>query len=130
VTRVFVLSHRCGRVRSRAAGLQAFLLHQPNHPPAPDVLVACGQLGVNAGAAVGASASLVHLTDDHRQAAVLTGTFRFWPAAPGVVASARNTQRPAPARDSLDRLLRSDERELHALSFAKKAAAFFRMSRS
>src|SRR4029079_9798684 len=47
-----------------------------------------------------------------------------------VVALPRNPEHTAEHRDRELRLLRVDERELHSLSFAKKAAAFFRISRS
>src|SRR5262249_44067401 len=52
------------------------------------------------------------------------------PPHEGVVALPCHTQHAAQRSDGKAGLLRSDERELYSFSFAKKAAAFFRMSRS
>src|SRR5216684_2566335 len=49
---------------------------------------------------------------------------------PGVEARARHLERPAQQPDRDGGLLHGDEREPHAFSLAKKAVAFFRMSRS
>jgi hypothetical protein len=45
-------------------------------------------------------------------------------------AAARDAEHITEHGDGVERLLHEDERELHVLSFAKKAAAFFRISRS
>src|SRR4051812_31955419 len=50
--------------------------------------------------------------------------------APGVEAALRHAQHPAQRRHAVLGLLRPDERESHAFSLAKKAAAFFKISRS
>ena len=50
--------------------------------------------------------------------------------APGVETRGRDQERPAQHSHGVSRLLRLDEPELHWLSFAKKAAAFFSISRS
>src|SRR5262249_52903603 len=47
-----------------------------------------------------------------------------------VVALTGYTEQPTKDRHRVLRLLRVDEREPHSFSFAKKAAAFFRISRS
>src|SRR5207244_7115422 len=49
---------------------------------------------------------------------------------PGVEARARHLERAAEHPHREDGLLRGDEPESHGFSFAKKAVAFFRMSRS
>ena len=49
---------------------------------------------------------------------------------PGVEARSRDLQHPAHQRHRETGLLRRDERESHSLSLAKKAVAFFRISRS
>ncbi len=57
-------------------------------------------------------------------------SLRFGAPSPGVEAARRHLQTPAQDGDRMRGLLRRDERESHRLCFAKKAAAFFRMSRS
>src|SRR5439155_8066488 len=64
------------------------------------------------------------------EAMVVSASRALRTPAPGIEAWSRHVERLARDRDRTARLLRLDERELHALSFAKKAAAFFRMSRS
>lgn len=49
---------------------------------------------------------------------------------PGIEAAPRDTERPAHPFDRSDSSVLRDKGELHLLSFAKWAAAFFRMSRS
>ena len=51
-------------------------------------------------------------------------------AAPGVKPAGTHAQRPTQHPNRIDGLLRRDERERHSLCRAKKAVAFFRMSRS
>src|SRR5208283_273361 len=65
-----------------------------------------------------------------RQALVLTGTCRRRSPMPGVVSRARDFKHPAQQRHRVAGLLRRDEREPHWFSLAKKAVAFFRISRS
>src|SRR5438105_7888808 len=52
------------------------------------------------------------------------------PLAPGVVSRARNFEYPAHQRHRVAGLLPCDKSESHSLSLAKKAVAFFRISRS
>src|SRR5947199_1407136 len=52
------------------------------------------------------------------------------PLAPGVVSRARDFEYPAHQRHRIAGLLRCDKSESHSLSLAKKAVAFFRISRS
>ena len=52
------------------------------------------------------------------------------PMQPGVVSAWRHLQHAAQAPHGVVGLLLVNERESHAFSFAKKAAAFFRISRS
>ena len=67
---------------------------------------------------------------EHLQPAVVAGVRRFRAALPGVEAAARDAQTPTQDRDRVRGLLRRDEAKPYRLCFAKKAAAFFRMSRS
>ena len=52
------------------------------------------------------------------------------PLGEGIVPLPSDSEESTERRDWEGRLLRVDERELHSLSFAKKAAAFFKISRS
>src|SRR3979411_19255 len=62
---------------------------------------------------------------------VVTLAAAGWPAPPGEIAALTNTKHAAQAMDGEFRFRPVDEREPHRLpSRAKKAVAFFRMSRS
>src|SRR3954471_19844473 len=86
------------------------------------------------GAAVLAATEDVSLGNPEREQAVRLRARARRPLAPCVEARTRDLQRPAQlAHLSCRRcrgVLRFDERELHAFSLAKNAAAFFRMSLS
>src|SRR5204863_3411633 len=64
------------------------------------------------------------------QATILAGARRFWPQAPRIEPARRDLKTPAQDRDGVVGLLHRDEPKSYRLCFAKKAAAFFRMSRS
>src|SRR5262249_45306269 len=64
------------------------------------------------------------------QLAIATRPRRFRPTAPGVIPVRRDIERATEHTNSEGGLLRDDPRELHCWCFAKKAAAFFRISRS
>src|SRR4029453_17688962 len=86
----------------------------------------------NARAAIRLATRVERRLDEHFELLVLLAPRRRWTLAPRVEARGRQ---PKGAAQLGDRplsacLLRGDERELHVVSFAKKAAAFFRMSRS
>src|SRR5262245_28891548 len=76
----------------------------------------------------------MHLLDVAREFLVGTGPSGGSTRAPGVVATPRDTEQAAHGRHRIVRLLRLDECEhgyrVMSLSLAKKAAAFFRISRS
>src|SRR5204862_352099 len=115
----------------RTSRAEALLAHQ-----ARDTLAAGGhalalQDGVHAGAAVASTAPLVDDLDALRERQVRPGARRGVPSLPGVEAAARHRELRAHELDGETRLLGLDERELHLLvSFAKKAAALFKKSRS
>src|SRR5690349_9028733 len=83
-----------------------------------------------AGTAVALRALEMNRADAYAERVLLAGTRTGRALGEGVVALPRDTQQPAQRCDREAGLLRVDERELHSLSFAKKAAAFFRISRS
>src|SRR4051812_20815334 len=88
------------------------------------------ELAVNARAAVGATTCLMSDCHKYAESTVLDGTRRFSSTLVRVEAAARHSQLPAHPSHGPGRLLRRDEREFHAFSFAKKAAHFFSSSRS
>jgi hypothetical protein len=105
--------------------------HQPGDPLAPDpVPSAFAQLSVNPRAAVSLSAFLVDLLDLNRQFLVRARTLRRPPLLERIIPAPGNLQEPAKDGQWILGLLRAYELKPHLLSFAKKAVAFFRMSRS
>src|SRR6185503_12619896 len=72
----------------------------------------------------------VDRSDLHAQACVDLPAPGRRPPLPRVEPRPRDLQRAAQQPDRKRGLLRGDEREPHGFSFAKKAVAFFRMSRS
>src|SRR5262249_39629714 len=109
---------------------QARAPHEPRHPLATDALPAGPQFGVHARAAVAAAAGPVDGGDLHGQAGFLRDPGRDGALLGCVEAGPRDAQHATERGDRVDGLPRLDERELQAWSLAKKAAAFFRMSRS
>src|SRR5262249_59795142 len=113
------------------AGEGPLPLHQPNDAFAADALAGFDEVDIHARAAVGLAAPLVRFANEHRQPPVPGGACRFRPRAPGVEARARDTEQRAGGGDGEVGPLRfADERELHVVSLAKKAARFFSRSRS
>src|SRR5688572_17415090 len=104
--------------------------HEPGHTLAARAPAAGAQLCVDARAAIAAVALGVDRGHLQGQPTVLSHTSRLGSCLPGVKAGPRNAQRPAKGGDGETGLLRLDERKPHAWSLAKKAAAFFRISRS
>ena len=64
------------------------------------------------------------------QAPVVLVARRRQPVGPRVIATGRDPQHATELSHGMAGLLRRDERERYSLCLAKKAAAFFRMSRS
>src|SRR5579863_5275777 len=104
--------------------------HQPRHSLARDPLSPSAQLRMHPRTAVTTAALGVNRRPLQRQALVLASMRRRRPLAPGVVTRARNVQHPAHQCHRVAGLLRRDKREPHWFSLAKKAVAFFRISRS
>src|SRR5205823_1518503 len=93
----------------------------------PDALRS--KLRVYARAAVSFTAPLVDRHDLSCQSRIRANERRSGPFAPCMKPAARDTENVAERRDGVG-LLGEDERELHVFSIAKKAAAFFNISRS
>src|SRR5262249_42261039 len=88
------------------------------------------QIGVDTRAAIGPATLAVHggNLQTKRGVGLRPGGRRT--LAPSVVATARDVECVAQDGNGVTSLLRRNERKLHLLSFAKKAAAFFNISRS
>src|SRR5580704_12350462 len=112
------------------ARAQSRSLHQPRHPLAPGALTALAQLGMDPGAAVAAATLAINRRHCQSQPLIFLGMLRGRPFIPGVVSCARDLEHPAHQRHRVAGLLRCDKSESHSLSLAKKAVAFFRISRS
>jgi site-specific DNA recombinase len=114
---------------------QARSPHEASHSlPAAARLRDLRQLRVDPRSAIGPTAARVNLTNARRQRSVGYRTRGGRTFPPGVVAAARHAERPTQERDWEVGLLRLDEAKHRyrsgSLSLAKKAAAFFRRSRS
>src|SRR5438477_5339187 len=119
-----MVAHRRGAVATTNSGHEALLLHQPDDALAAHVLAIRFEVLEDPRAAVVRAPELERLAHLHREPAVVAGPPRFRSSAPRVVPRARQAERFARRRHRTGRLLRIDERELHPLSFAKKAAVY------
>src|SRR4051794_8254407 len=81
-------------------------------------------------ASIRPSALGVHRSEPLAECLITVGTSTRRASGEGVIALPCHSEQPAEGRDGERSLLRVDECELHSLSFAKKAAAFFRIARS
>src|SRR5215210_3165579 len=107
--------------------------HQPLDALAPDLDAAMSKRGVDAAGAVGLPALGVDLADLLAEPGVGEVTVRRRPPLPGVEARAADAEHPAERLHGVLGLPRGDEpKDAHRFSpsFAKKAAAFFKISRS
>src|SRR5262249_9410415 len=104
--------------------------HQARHALATRAAAGGRQLGVNPGAAVALSALGMDRHDLEAQPVVRPDPGRRRARLPRVEPRTRHLERAAQQPYRKGGLLRGDEREPHGFSFAKKAVAFFRMSRS
>src|SRR5258708_374471 len=128
--RLVVITHGGQLVAFAVPRPQAVCLHQARDPFAADVLVPLDEILVDARAAVPLLALVERGPHQHAQSAIVTGMGRFRTALPGAEATARHGHAATENGDRMLGLLRRDEGKPHRLCFAKKAAAFFRMSRS
>src|SRR5712692_1803337 len=113
-----------------APGGQPAASHQTRHALTTRATAAVHQLGVNPRTAIPLPALRVDRGDLEAQSFIRPDVRCRRPRLPRVEARARDLQRAAQQPHREGGLLRGDEREPHAFSFAKKAVAFFRMSRS
>src|SRR5215218_2189288 len=128
------------RIRRAAApatdeAADAGLAHQALHGLAGNALaIGERQLGVNARTAVDLAVDPVDLTDALDQPLVLERPRAGRALGPSVIARTRHAEYPAQSADRVAGLLRIDEPEDHrrvlSSCAARKAAAFFKISRS
>src|SRR5206468_5496332 len=72
----------------------------------------------------------LNLANLFRQYSIILHTITQRPRTPRIVSGPRHLQYPAHRRDVKDASVRLDERKSHRASLAKKAVAFFSISRS
>src|SRR5262249_52990405 len=107
--------------------------HEPLNPLAANAHALLVQIEMHPPRAVAAAAAAVDRPDPLAQPGIDERSLRQWPTLPSVKTRAGDAEHPAHERDRVVDLLRRDQTEaLHrvSLSFAKKAAAFFKTSRS
>src|SRR5262245_18783437 len=127
--RLVVVTHRRGLETLARPRHQPFKAHQARHTLAADLDLLLDQVLPDPRAAIALPAPLKRRSDQDTKASILLGMGRLRPCLPSVEPARRHSQRPAlnPDRDGP---LRVDALKPHAWIFAKKAAAFFRISRS
>src|SRR6266700_6262069 len=101
------------------------LAHQAAHP-----VPAIPELGVHPRAAIALAALGVDRLNLDPEPLILLGAGCCRPRVPRVEAGTGHLQGPAQHPHGIGGLLHRDEGESHSLSLAKKAVAFFKMSRS
>ena len=110
---------------------QAVVAHQPGDPAATDREAAIPQFPRHSGTAISAVRQGKGRPDMRQQHHVVTLAAAGWPTPPGEIAALADAEHAAQSMDRELRFRPIDEREPHRLpSRAKKAVAFFRMSRS
>jgi Spy/CpxP family protein refolding chaperone len=112
-------------------GLQAVLAHQPGCPPPTDGKAFILEFTRHARAAIGAMRGRERRTDRRQENEILLLAPTGGAATPGEIAARADAEHIAHALNREFLFRHIDELELHRLpSLAKKAVAFFRMSRS
>src|SRR4029077_7964753 len=112
------------------AGSQALLPHQARDTMPSDLVALRLELPVDAGTPVASPTRGMGGGDVHGELLILPPPCRHGPSSGGVEPGAADAEDRAEQVDRERGLLARDERELHPCSLAKKAVAFFRMSRS
>src|SRR3954454_1516814 len=111
--------------------LQAVVTHQASRPAATDYQAGVLQFPRHPGTAIRAVRQSKGRPDMRQQHHVFTLAATGWPISPGEIAALADAEHAAQTVDGEFRFRPINEREPHRLpSRAKKAAAFFRMSRS
>src|SRR5215831_12538527 len=111
-------------------GLDAGLPHEATHARLPTSKAQRAQLHADPRRAIALLHLPLNLADPRREHVICLHAFTERPIAPRIVAGLRHLQHSAHRRDVPNAGVRLDERESHRASLAKKAVAFFRISRS
>src|SRR5712692_1535014 len=85
---------------------------------------------MNPGTSIPAPRGLITGPNVRHQALILLCAPTHWALAPGIETTPGDVEHPTQDSHRIDRLLRLDEAISHPDSLAKKATAFFKMSRS
>src|SRR3954451_8946684 len=128
--RLIVIAHGRHLVAASCPGHDPLLTHQPSDALLADPLAVVDEIFPDARPTVRSTAGLVRRPHAHAQMAIAAGVGRFRAALPRVEAAARDLQTATQDRYRVGGLLRGDEPESYRLCFAKKAVAFFKISRS
>jgi len=104
--------------------------HESRHALRTHANPLCRELGVDTRPPIRSTTFTVNLDDRYTEIHVLTSSNAWRSAAPFVVASVRYIEQRAHPPYAVLRSLLLDECVLHRGSFAKNAAAFFKISRS
>src|SRR3989449_3302634 len=109
---------------------QALFSHQARHAMAPHVVALCLEFPIDPGTPVAAATGRMGGGDVHGELLILASPRRHRTSLRRVEPGATDPEYRAEQVDRKRGLLSRDEGELHPCSLAKKAVAFFRMSRS
>ena len=129
-----LFANRCACSLAAADSSQAFCLHQPSHPLWTHADPFLGQILMDPGCPVRATASFVEGSDSIRQRRVLSGPCRWASGSPRVVSAGGDTQQSTHRSNGKTDLIHLHELEdfldLESVSRANQAVAFAKMSRS
>ena len=128
--RLIVVAHRRGLESLPGARFETVFLHQADDALATDALGLLDQILVNARAAVSLATLIERRTYQHLEPSIGPGVRGLRAPTRSVEAARRDLQVLTELGDRELGLLRVDPGEDYAWFLAKKAAAFFRMSRS
>ena len=128
--RLVVLAHRRLREPLPHASLEPLGPHEPDDAFAADQCARVDQILVDPRTAVPAPTRLMGRADHDPQLPVSLRVRRLGPPTPRIEPTRRDLKGTTQDPNREGRLLCANEREPYAFSFTKKAAAFFRISRS
>src|SRR2546422_1327049 len=109
---------------------QALLPHEARHAMAPNVVALCLEFPIDPGTPVAPATGRMGGGDVHGELLILAAPRRHRTSSRRIEPGATDPEHRAEQVDRERGLLSRDEGELHPCSLAKKAVAFFRMSRS
>lgn len=114
---------------SLAAHLQAGCLHEPGDPCSADLFSLVHECSLNTGSTVGAPTTFMNRPNGFGQGDVLDLVAVFWPSPPRKIATDPDVECPTQNLDAVLVTMLLDKL-IDQFPLAKKASAFFKMSRS